>query len=148
MTDAAKCLRITISVMLITLVLGVLAAVVYPIFGNRDEAADVVITAAIPEPLKLSVVKTPKEMAIGLSKRKALGNNEGMLFDYGKPAIRCMWNKDVAFDVAAAFLDINKKSINVAIMPAHSEKPECSIKPARYVIELSPEHFSTGENHE
>lgn len=88
-------------------------------------------------PLEYEVVTTPEDMARGLSGRDHLEPNHGMLFKWSDHGNRCMWAKDMKFDVDVFFLDDDGTALWKATMKAGTINPVCSPDPVRYVLETN-----------
>jgi len=56
----------------------------------------------------LLLAKTPKEKEVGLSNKKSLPNNEGMLFKFEKAGYYSFWMKDMKFPIDIIFIKNNK----------------------------------------
>ncbi len=80
--------------------------------------------------------------AQGLMHRKALGQNDGMLFVFDEAAIQCMWMKNTLIPLSVAFLDERGAIINIADMRPHSEQSHCAAQPARYALEMNRGWFA------
>lgn len=86
---------------------------------------------------KVEVVDTPDGMEKGLSGRKSLGDDEGMLFDFGEvqPEVS-FWMKDTHIPLDIIFIDDDDEVIKV-----YKGEPEdetlVTVKNVRYVVELN-----------
>ncbi|MFA6077853.1 MAG: DUF192 domain-containing protein [Candidatus Paceibacterota bacterium] len=91
---------------------------------------DVVINTFISE--------TREERSRGLSGRKALLPNEGMLFVFEKPDLYGFWMKDMNFGIDIIWIDENKKIIYMEenILPESFPIIFQPILPALYVLEV------------
>lgn len=56
----------------------------------------------------VEVAKTSKEQEIGLSERKSLSSDKGMLFVFEKPGIYSFWMKNMKFPIDILFINKNK----------------------------------------
>ncbi len=83
------------------------------------------------------IVDTPKERIRGLSGRKNLGENEGMIFVFSDQDYREFWMKDMNFSIDIFFVDKNNKIIDVLINISPDTFPAKfkSRSPAKYAIE-------------
>ena len=88
-----------------------------------------------PTTLKITFARSPAEQAKGLSGRTNFADDEGMLFVFNKPAVRCMWAKGMLFDTDVFFLDDAGNLINREFMKAGSTDPHCSKSPTRQILE-------------
>jgi len=77
------------------------------LFSQKEETefANIYLGSKI---IKAEVVKTPKEMAIGLSKYDDLPENQGMLFLFPVKMKPNFWMKDMKFAIDIIWLDDNK----------------------------------------
>lgn len=86
---------------------------------------------------KVEVVDTPEGMERGLSGRKSLGDDEGMLFDFGsvQPEVS-FWMKDTHIPLDIIFINDDDEVIKV-----YKGEPEdetlITVKGVRYVVELN-----------
>ncbi|MBL3526584.1 MAG: DUF192 domain-containing protein [gamma proteobacterium endosymbiont of Lamellibrachia anaximandri] len=79
----------------------------------------------------------------GLSLRKKLGVNEGLLFVFPKEKILHIWMLNMEIPLDVAFFDQDRKLINIHSMePDDGEKSYPSEKPALYALEMSQGWFS------
>lgn len=80
-------------------------------------------------------VPPPSEYSIGLSGRRALSDERGMLFYYREMGRGAFWMKDTHFDIAIAFATSSGEIIDIVEMRAEDET---NIKPKsdyQYAIE-------------
>ena len=120
---------------MVAALITLLAIIIFPAIGVKH-------ALEAPQPsVQLEIANDPMTRSKGLSARSSLGAGQGMLFIYDKPAIQCMWMKDVAFDLDVAFLDASNKVINVERMAAKTIEPHCSTSPALRAIEMLPGSF-------
>lgn len=90
----------------------------------------------------LIVAKSPDQQAKGLSDRKSLDQNTGMLFIFGKPDYHFFWTKNMQFSVDIIYIQNNKivslfKDVKPPASPEENPpviKPE---KPADKVLEIN-----------
>jgi len=57
--------------------------------------------------LLVEIADTPEKKAMGLSKRKSLSKNSGVLFIFSPPQIASFWMKDMHFPIDLIFIDEN-----------------------------------------
>lgn len=86
----------------------------------------------------LEVVTTDQEQQKGLSGRRALADNQGMLFVFRDESEYCFWMKDMHFALDILWLDSHKKVIYQErnVVPGSYPNTYCPAKPASYVLEL------------
>lgn len=74
----------------------------------------------------------------GLGSKQTLARDEGMLFVFNKPSVRCMWMKDMRFPIDIIWLDSAKKVTYIAANVAPETYPEqyCGDASTKYVVEL------------
>ena len=86
---------------------------------------------------KVAVVDDPDEMEKGLSNKKSLGEDEGMLFDFGsvQPEVS-FWMKDTLIPLDIIFINDDDEVVKV-----YKGEPEdetlITVKNIRYVVELN-----------
>ena len=66
--------------------------------------------------LQVEVAATHEERVLGLMHRKKLPENKGMLFIYPSERIIKLWMKNTLIPLSVAFLNKNKKIINIEKM--------------------------------
>jgi uncharacterized membrane protein (UPF0127 family) len=90
--------------------------------------------------IQAELATSKAEQEQGMMQRKSMGQNEGMLFDLGRPALlQCMWMKDTLLPLSVAFIDEAGKIINVEEMQAQTEDQHCSDRKShvRYALEMN-----------
>lgn len=73
--------------------------------------------------------------------REKMGANEGMLFVFPDRDKQCMWMKNTLLPLSVAFIDDNGIILNVEDMQPQTENSHCSVKPARYALEMNQGWF-------
>jgi uncharacterized protein len=58
--------------------------------------------------ITVDVVKTPKELSLGLSYRKSLGKDHGMIFIFSQQSYQTFWMKGMNFNLDFIWIDGNK----------------------------------------
>ncbi len=83
----------------------------------------------------------------GLSDRRQLAHNEGMLFTYPTPGQLCFWMKDMYFAVDIIWLDSTKTIVHIEpdVSPASYPRQFCA--EGQYVIELRAGQAAAGGIH-
>ncbi len=89
------------------------------------------------KPFILEVVTTPAEMAKGLAGRKSMPMDRAMMFVWNDAKVRCLWAKDMEFDLDIAFFDAAGKVLNFDQMKAGTTNPHCSEAPAKFALEAN-----------
>lgn len=89
--------------------------------------------------INLEVADTPTEREIGLSGRKFIADNQGMLFTFEQPGTYCFWMKDTLVPLDIIWLDVSRRVTDVKYNAQPGSYPEsyCPDEPASSVIELS-----------
>ena len=80
---------------------------------------------------------TPEEWELGLMGRTSLGDDEGMLFDFGAERSISMWMKDTPLSLDMLFINDQGKIVAIAqeTVP-YSEAIITAPRPVRYVLEV------------
>jgi uncharacterized membrane protein (UPF0127 family) len=92
--------------------------------------------------VKVQLAATPQAQQRGLMYRKSLPEDEGMLFLYDFPKIRCMWMKNTLVPLTAAFLDSRGRILGFADMDPLTTQSHCSGAPVMYVLEMNRGWFA------
>ena len=92
-------------------------------------------------PLKVKVVSKPEEMAKGLMDVIKMPKDEGMLFCYPEEKILSFWMKSTPIPLSIAFIDKNKKIIQIEEMKPFDETSINSDKPAMWALEVNSGWF-------
>ncbi len=91
--------------------------------------------------IQAEVAQTMNEQSIGLMYRRTMGVNEGMLFIYDSPQIRCFWMRNTPLPLTIAFIADDGSIVNLKDMQPETEKSHCATKPVRYALEMNQGWF-------
>lgn len=97
--------------------------------------------------LLVDLAETPAQHAYGLMNRTKMGADEGMLFAFPDAQPREFWMKDTLIDLDIAYIDKNKKIIDIQQMKAvrsilQKDLPTYPSKgPAQYALEMNSGWF-------
>lgn len=88
--------------------------------------------------INVLVADSSEERAQGLSGRKRLAENQGMLFVFTDPGQYCLWMKDMNFAIDMIWLDKDKKVIDIKENAQPESYPEsfCPRSDAQYILEV------------
>lgn len=89
--------------------------------------------------LKLEKAETEAARTKGLSDRKNLPYNHGMLFVFNSNGRHCIWMKDMNFPLDIVWINEEKQivKINREVSPETFPNSFCNEQPAKYVIEMN-----------
>lgn len=91
--------------------------------------------------INLIVAKNDKDRIKGLSGRKNLGENEGMLFVFEKKDKHGFWMKEMLFPIDIIYIDDDTVVYIVENAPSRAQAPNLTIytppEPANYVLETN-----------
>lgn len=123
--------RVTIFIVVTALVALVLPFVVTSSTTAKLQTRDLTYT--------LDIATSEAAQQRGLGGREVLAQDEGMLFIFDKPAVRCMWMKDMNIPIDILWLDSTKKVTYIAPNVAPGSYPQqfCGDAKTKYVIELN-----------
>jgi uncharacterized membrane protein (UPF0127 family) len=93
-------------------------------------------------PVQAEVVSSEAALLQGLMLRPELGENQGMLFDYGASLAVCMWMKDTLIPLAVAFVDAAGVIVNIEEMQPETTDSHCAEKEVRYALEMNRGWFA------
>ncbi|MCL2876864.1 MAG: DUF192 domain-containing protein [Betaproteobacteria bacterium] len=92
--------------------------------------------------IEVEVAADEQTRNFGLMYRKHLSPDQGMLFMYSYSVRICMWMKNTLIPLSVAFLDEEGRILNIEDMTPQSEENHCSVKPARYALEMNQGWFA------
>lgn len=86
----------------------------------------------------LQIASTGKAREQGLSGRRSLVRNAGMLFVFSQPGGKCFWMRGMNFPLDIIWLSGDKKVAHIQANVSPNTYPHqfCPSQPAQYVIEL------------
>ncbi len=115
--------------------LGICAAILvtFAVFARTDYR----LAALNGHSYRLEVADTDALRAAGLGNRSSLSADQGMLFNYSTPAMRCFWMKDMRFPIDMIWLDRTKKATYIERDVNPSTYPQTFCHAGVYVIELN-----------
>lgn len=93
--------------------------------------------------LKVKVAKSSQEQAQGLKNIPNLAKDEGMLFSYPQKQVLAFWMRDTTIPLSIAFIDENKKIIQIEDMDPLSDKSVKSNEPAMWALEVNKGWFKS-----
>lgn len=106
------------------------------IFGKKEVSLRGIYIADIP--IWVEIANTVDKRRIGLSDRKKLAENRGMLFAFDKPGRHGIWMKDMNFPIDIFWVDKDYRIIDIK-MQARPESFPNIFRPranAVYIIEV------------
>ena len=85
---------------------------------------------------------TPAQQQKGLMFRRAMRQDEGMLFVFPEAAVRCFWMMNTELPLTLAFIDPDGSIVGLHDMNPRSFRSRCSDRPVRHVLEMHRGWFS------
>ena len=112
---------------------------------DRPQARTPAITVFVGgSAVQVEVADSPAARARGLSGRKSLAADAGMLFVYPEPAILTFWMKETPMDLDIGFFDGQARLLEIHSMVALDEHTRhVSGAPAKYALEVNRGWFAT-----
>ena len=92
-------------------------------------------------PLKVKLALTPKQQAKGLMNVSNMPKDQGMLFCYPEEKILSFWMKSTPLPLSIAFIDRNKKIIQIVDLEPNDEASVKSNRPAKWALEVNQKWF-------
>ncbi len=89
--------------------------------------------------IRAEVAQSPAEREKGLSGRRCIEPNQGMLFVFNKPGHYAFWMKDMNFPIDIVWIGPDHKIVGLEINVLPSSFPDRFVNkdnPAQYVLEL------------
>jgi uncharacterized membrane protein (UPF0127 family) len=98
---------------------------------------------------RVILATTQASQQLGLGKRVFLPKNQGMLFVFQEPALRCFWMKDMHFPLDMIWISSSQRieDIQYNASPASYPKTFCPNVPAQYVLELNAGQAKISDMH-
>lgn len=75
--------------------------------------------------IQAEVAQTMKQQSIGLMYRRTMAVNEGMLFIYDSPQVRCFWMRNTLLPLTIAFIADDGSIVNLKDMQPETESSHC-----------------------
>jgi len=96
--------------------------------------------------IHVEIAATPHARACGLSHRKNLAEDRGMLFVYPTDRHLSFWMKETVIPLSIAFLDKEGRIMSIQRMiPDQVEERYRSPGPARYALEMNQDWFAANQ---
>jgi uncharacterized membrane protein (UPF0127 family) len=100
-----------------------------------------VVPGSIPVRINGAVVQaelaaTSTQRSQGLMGRTSVPDTAGMLFLFAQDQVLDFWMKDTPIDLSIAFIDADRRIINIEPMTANDLSSITSARPARYALEV------------
>lgn len=92
--------------------------------------------------IEVEVAADEQTRQLGLMYRSHLPAGQGMLFVYPSSLRICMWMRNTLIPLSVAFLDEEGRILNIEHMTPLNEESHCSVKPARYALEMNQGWFA------
>jgi uncharacterized membrane protein (UPF0127 family) len=94
----------------------------------------------------IELATTPESRSCGLSRRKSLPANRGMLFVYADPEILTFWMKDTHIPLSIAFIDADRRIVSIQKMiPLQINPDHISPVPAQFALEVNRGWFEEND---
>ncbi len=93
--------------------------------------------------IKAEVASEYGTRMVGLMMREKMASNDGMLFIFPGRDTQCMWMKNTLLPLSVAFIDEDGTILNIEDMKPQTENSHCSVKAARYALEMNQGWFKT-----
>ena len=91
--------------------------------------------------LKVKLAYTGQQQARGLMNITSLPDNEGMLFCYPEEKHLSFWMKKTPLPLSIAFIDANKRIIQIEKLQPHDEAGVKTKAPAKWALEVNQDWF-------
>ena len=95
--------------------------------------------------LNVATARSKKQQEKGLMHIKGLSCNHGMLFEYPKEQFLSFWMKNTSIPLSIAFIDKNKKILEIIDMEPLSEKSIKSSEPVKWALETNRGWFQRNQ---
>ena len=114
---------------------------------NKSISADKIDLKINGKEIKAEIADNDEKRNTGLSGRKSLEKNDGMLFVFQLPSKYSFWMKDMRFPLDIIWIDENKKIIAISenISPETYPASFSPSEPVKYVLEVNAGWSETNE---
>jgi uncharacterized membrane protein (UPF0127 family) len=110
--------------------------------ADAPRVTDRVIIRVAGKPVRVRISQTPDELQRGLMSTEDLPADEGMLFVFQRQEILHFWMKDTPLPLSVAFIDKNRRILEICRMEPLDEKTiYTSEQPAIYALEMNAGWF-------
>jgi len=92
--------------------------------------------------IQAELAQSGAQQMTGMMFRRAMGDNEGMLFVNDDAGVRCFWMRNTLLPLTIAFIADDGTIVNLADMAPRSDDSHCSEKPVRYALEMRQGWFA------
>lgn len=140
--------KILLGALYISIAVAVVATVMLAVPRDTPDQPKVYLGG---EKITVTVLNTKELQEVGLSGRKSLGKNEGLLFNFPEPGFHGIWMKDMLFPIDVIWFN-NDKIVDVweNASPDSYPKVYTPIEKATIVLEVnagfvSEHHLKTGD---
>ncbi len=118
--------------------LGIVALIITILFLLQPVVAGQGTVKIADQVFSVDIVRTPEARTRGLSGRKMLNPNTGMLFIFDYPSLYSIWMKAMRFPIDILWIDQFASLVHIErrVSPASYPKTFQSTKSALYVLEI------------
>lgn len=92
--------------------------------------------------IQAELAHTPQTRQVGLMHRRAMPEQQGMVFVFTHDASHCMWMRNTLIPLSVAFADADGRILNIADMQPQSDDNHCAAGKARYALEMNQGWFA------
>lgn len=92
--------------------------------------------------LQVELASTFSQRAQGLMGRTELAADQGMLFVFADDQVRTFWMKNTPLPLSIAYIDAERRIVNILDMQPYDESIYPSERPARYALEVNQGWFA------
>jgi len=107
------------------------------IAGPAPAQGNEIALTVLDQRLDVEVAATQAERVRGLSQRRTLPEDHGMLFVFRDPALHVMWMRHTYVPLSVAFLDEQGGIINIADMEPNTLDRHPAARPAKFALEVN-----------
>jgi uncharacterized membrane protein (UPF0127 family) len=105
--------------------------------GHAPAQDSGITLTVLDQRLDVEIADTQACRVQGLSRRRSLPENHGMLFVFSDPALHVMWMRHTFVPLSVAFLDERGVIINIADMEPNTLDRHPAARPAKYALEVN-----------
>jgi uncharacterized membrane protein (UPF0127 family) len=114
--------------------------------GNAGGTPKAITVAFAGGTVNAELATLSAQRVTGLSNRASIAPDSGMVFAWAadqNPQFAGFWMKDTHFDLSVAFLDANKRVLNIEDMVKETLTTHLAVAPYRYAVEAPRGWFAS-----
>ena len=110
--------------------------------GTPEATLTIINSASERVPVRVEIANTRDEQERGLMERTELPEDAGMLFVFNRERILSFWMKNTLIPLSIAYINSDRRIIDIQEMQPLDETTHPSAEPAQYALEVNQGFFA------